>query len=139
MAEKKREEQEGARRVDTGGAAYVGGNVRTGRDFVGRDHVEIHVTGGVTVEQFRDLLAQIRQGLREAGLDPDIAEVIEGDFRVIEEQTKKEKPNKAIVLSKLESISEVLKTTAAAATIATAGVKLAPLMEKAIQWAQQLF
>jgi len=97
------------------------------------------VTHGATVEQFRDLLAQIRRELQRAGLEPELAQVIEADVRVIEEQAQKETPNKAIVVSKLHGIREALQTTAAAATIATAGVQLAPLVEQAIQWAQQLF
>jgi len=104
---------------------------------VGRD--QIHITGGVTLDQFQALLAQMRQALPQAGLEPEIIEVIDADFGVVEEQTQKETPNRAIVVSKLKGINEVLKTGAAAATIATAGVKLAPLVEKAIQLAQRLF
>ena len=33
--------------IDTGGGAYVGGNVTTGRDFVGRDHITIIGDGNV--------------------------------------------------------------------------------------------
>jgi hypothetical protein len=134
MTEKKRAQQEEPRRVDTGGGAYVGGDVHAGRDFVGRD--QIHVTSGVTVDQFRELLAQIRQEVNAAGLEPDVTEVIDADVRVIEDQTNKKEPNKAIVVSKLGSISEVLKSTAA---IATASATLVPLVQKAIQWAGQLF
>jgi hypothetical protein len=134
MARKKRPEREAPRQVDTGGGAYVGGDVHAGGDFVGRDQVQI--TTGVTVDQFRELLAQIRQEVQQAGLEPDVAEVIDADVRVIEEQAKKKEPNKAIVVSKLASIGEVLKSTAA---IATASATLAPLVQKAIQWAGQLF
>ncbi len=104
---------------------------------MGRD--QVRVSGGVTLDEFQALLREIRQALPQAGLEPDILEVINADFRLIEEQTQKGKPNKAIVVSKLKSISEMLKAGAAAATLATAGVKLAPLIERAIQLAGQLF
>jgi hypothetical protein len=42
MAKKKQQPQ----RVDTGGGAYVGGDVKVGRgDFVGRDKTEVRITG----------------------------------------------------------------------------------------------
>ena len=132
-------ERNESRQVDTGGGLYIGGDVNVGRDLIGRDHIEVHVTRGATVEQFRELLAQIRQELQGAGLERELAQLIEAEVRLVEEQTRKEAPDKAIVISKLHGIREALQTTASAATITTAGVELAPLVERAIQWAQQLF
>jgi len=41
---------------------------------------------GITVDQFRDLVAQIRQEVRNAGLEPGDAEIVDADVTVIEEE-----------------------------------------------------
>ena len=137
MAKKKRTKQE-AHGVDTGGGAYIGGKVEVGRDFVGRDQVTIveQTSEGMTVDAFLQLLAELRQQLSTARLDTDTSDIIDADVRVIEEQASKEKPSKAIILSKLKGVTELLTETGKVAVAATA---LAPLAEKAITWAQQLF
>lgn len=149
MTKKKEQPQS----IDTGGGAYIGGEVKAGGDFVGRDQVIItgdgNVVGdgssatvikqvgeGATLEEFLRLLAELRQALPAAGLDPDTAEVIEADVKVVEEQAQKEKPNAPLIVAKLKSIAEVLT---AAGTVATATQKLLPLAQQAFTWAQQLF
>ena len=137
MTEKQQPQAQEPRRVDTGGGAYVGGNVRAGGDFVGRDQISMEQTQeGVSVEGFLQLLAQLRQGLPVAELDADMAEVIEGDVTVIEDQARKEQPRKAIILSKLKGVTELLTE---AGKVATAAAPLVPLAQKALTWAQQLF
>jgi hypothetical protein len=148
--------------VHTGGAAYVGGDVGTGGgDFIGRDQV-VHasdrgvavggdvrdstiVTGdenvmraqqGATLEEFAELLAQLRQLVAQSGLDRDAVEVVEGDFRVVQEQAEKPQPSRAIILSKLKGVTELLTATVGAAE---AVQKLLPLAQQALQWAGQLF
>ena len=139
--------------IDTGGGAYIGGDVKAGGDFVGRDQVIItgdgnvvgdqssatvikQVTEGATLEEFLRLLAELRQALPAAGLDPDTAEVIEADVQVVEEQAQKEKPSTAVIVAKLKSIAEVLTASGA---VATAAQKLLPVAQQALTWAQQLF
>ena len=139
--------------IDTGGGAYIGGDVKAEGDFVGRDQVIItgdgnvvgdqssatvikQVTEGATLEEFLRLLAELRQALPAAGLDPDTAEVIEADVQVVEEQAQKEKPSTAVIVAKLKSIAEVLTASGA---VATAAQKLLPLAQQALTWAQQLF
>ena len=139
--------------IDTGGGAYIGGDVKAGGDFVGRDQVIItgdgnvvgdqssatvikQVTEGVTLAEFLRLLAELRQSLPAAGLDPDTAEVIEADVKVVEEQAQKEKPSTAVIVAKLKSIAEVLTASGA---VATAAQKLLPVAQQALTWAQQLF
>ncbi|HHE70921.1 MAG TPA: hypothetical protein ENL34_01380 [Chloroflexi bacterium] len=139
--------------IDTGGGAYIGGDVKAEGDFVGRDQVIItgdgnvvgdqssatvikQVTEGATLEEFLRLLAELRQALPAAGLDPDTAEVIEADVQVVEEQAQKEKPSTAVIVAKLKSIAEVLTASGA---VATAAQKLLPVAQQALTWAQQLF
>ena len=139
--------------IDTGGGAYIGGDVKAGGDFVGRDQVIItgdgnvvgdqssatvikQVTEGATLAEFLRLLAELRQALPAAGLDPDTAEVIEADVKVVEEQAQKEKPSTAVIVAKLKSIAEVLTASGA---VATAAQKLLPVAQQALTWAQQLF
>lgn len=125
--------------VNTGGGAYIGGNVRVDRgDFIGRDQT-VHVTAaqqGISAAEFGRLIADIRGLLPQAGLDPDTAEAVDADFKVVEEQAKKEKPNKAVIAGKLEG---AVKMLTAAAGAATAIEKLLPAAQKALEWAGQLF
>ena len=94
------------------------------------------VTEGITVEGFLQLMEHLRQQLPAAGLDGDTEDIVDADVRVIEEQASKEKPSKAIILSKLKGVTELLTETGKVVAAATA---LVPLAEKAITWAQQLF
>lgn len=125
--------------VNTGGGAYVGGNVTTGGgSFVGRDQT-IHVSAtqaGATVAEFAALLAQMRAGLPAVGLDRETAEAVDADFRVVEDQAARDKPNKALILGKLEGAVKVLT---AAAGAAAAVEKLLPAAQKAVEMAGQLF
>jgi hypothetical protein len=156
--EAKMKENENSQRptVDTGGGAYVGGDVRAqGGEVVGRDKVvsasaggvaiggsvtESEITAGaqqgVSVEALLQLLAEMRRLLPQSGLDADGAEVIEGDFRVVEEQADKAQPNRAIILSKLKGVTELLTTAVAASEAAQ---KLLPMAQQATEWAGQLF
>ena len=151
--EKLNSDWERPRQVNTGGGAYIGGDVKVGQDFVGRDQIIItgdgnvvgdhssatvikQVTEGATLEEFLRLLAELRQALPTSGLDPDTAEVIEADVKVVEAQAQKKQPGKAIIVSKLKGIAEVLTATGA---VATATQKLLPLVQQALSWAQQLF
>ena len=142
------------RQINTDGGAYIGGSVTTGGGkFVGRDDVTVvgdgNVVGdrsqatvtkqahqGATVEAFTRLLAEIRTLLPQAGLDLEIAQSVDADVQVIEQQAAKPKPNATIIASKLE---EVTKLLTAAGGLAIAGGKLLPLAQKAVEWAGQLF
>lgn len=123
------------RQVDTGGGAYVGGNVDTGGgDFICRDQ-NVEAQQGVSTEEFTRLLAELRLLLPRAGLDAGVAEVVDADFRVVEEQAAKEKPNGAIILTKLEGAAKMLTALSGAAVAAE---KLLPMAQKAIEWAGHL-
>lgn len=59
-------------RIDTGGGAYVGGNVHAGRDFTGRDKVS--VSHGVTRAELESLFAPLRAAVaRQAAADTQAA------------------------------------------------------------------
>ena len=145
------EESEG-KKVDTGGGAYVGGDVHTaGGAFVGRDK-RIEATGGsvavggdwiqavqqqgVTSGDLVRLVGEMRQLLPQSGLDAETADVIEGDFRLIEAQAKKPQPKGRIILSKLKGVTELLTTAVAASEAAQ---KLLPMAQQALEWAGTLF
>jgi hypothetical protein len=136
--------------IETGGAAYVGGSVHAGHDFVGRDQIttigEGNVIGdqsqatvikqGGTIQEFTDLLEQLRKLLPQAELDAETAEIVDADVKVVQEQASKPTPNRAIILSKLEGVTKMLT---AAGGLAVAGEKLLPFAQKAVELAGQLF
>jgi DNA-binding transcriptional MerR regulator len=97
--------------VQTGGGAYIGGNVSTGGgDFVGRDQVKtVYQQQGVSIEDLRKLLAEVRALLPQAGLDPEMAEVVEGDFKVVEAQAAKDQPAASLIKRKLNAIAETVQ------------------------------
>ena len=121
--------------INTGGGAYFAGDVKAGRDIVGRDQT-IYAQQGVTIEGFRALLADMRAMLAQGGLDPETVEIVEGDVRVVEEQAAKPQPKGSIIVAKLEGITKVL---AGAAGAAVAAEKLLPYAQKAVEMAAQLF
>ncbi len=125
--------------VTTGGGAYIGGNVDTGGGaFVGRDQTvhQVYAPQGVSLAEFSALLAELRAALPAAGLDPDVAEIIDADVQVVETQAAKPEPSAAIIVSKLEGIAKVL---AAAGGVAVAAQKLLPMAQQALEWARPLF
>jgi len=108
--------------VDTGGGA-----------FVGRDQTvhQVYAPQGVSLAEFSALLAELRAALPAAGLDPDVAEIIDADVQVVETQAAKPEPSAAIIVSKLEGIAKVL---AAAGGVAVAAQKLLPMAQQALRW-----
>ena len=124
-------------RIETGGGAYIGGNVRvTGGDFIGRDKIVTPPAApAVTVDDLLRLLAQARELLPAAGLDAPTAQVIQSDLETAEAQARQERPNRAIVVAKLKSVAEVLGAVGSAATGLS---RLLPLVQQALQWAERL-
>ena len=105
--------------IDTGGGAYVGGNVATGGgDFIGRDRIS-KTTGGATPELFAALLAELRAALAQAKLDADERPAAEGDLVVLETQAGKPQPKLSVIESKLSSIKTLLEGAAGAGMAAT--------------------
>ena len=124
--------------IDTGGGAIVGGSVTAGGDFVGRDQIKT-VQGhreGASIEELTGLLAEIRTLLPQAGVEADVAEVIEGDFRVVETQVAKEEPKGGLVKARLKAISEVIQETG---KVSEATEKILKLLGKGVALAGALF
>jgi hypothetical protein len=122
-------EQQFGNRISITGDGNVIGNSN-------RVTVVKQTTTGATMEEFRRLIAELKQGLAHAGLDPDTAEIVAADLHTVEEQAGKDQPRGSIIVSKLKSITEML--AAVAGTAAAAG-QLLPLAQKAVEWAGQLF
>ncbi len=101
-----------------------------------RSTVIKQTTQDASVEEFRRLIAELKQGLARAGLDEDTAAAVTADVHTVEDQAAKPQPRGAIIVSKLKSITEML--AAVAGTAAAAG-KLLPQAQKAVEWAGQLF
>jgi len=72
----------------------------------------------------------------KAGLDPDFTDEAKATLQSVEAQSKKEKPNLALITSKLKSLTDLI---GAAAGAETALQQITPLIQKAVQLAQQLF
>jgi hypothetical protein len=123
--------------VQTGGGAYVGGRVDTGGgDFVGRDQINTATQEGVSVADLTRLLAEVRTLLPQAGLKPDLAQAIEGDFRVIEDQAAQGEPKGTLIKSRLKGASELIQE---AGTNADAVEKILTLLGRGLALVTGLF
>jgi hypothetical protein len=134
--------------IQFGNGATIQGNVFTGGkhefhfgnisgseiNIAGKDILKPQQAGGLP--EFIQLLSEIRCSLAGSGLDQDSADAITKDIETVVNQAEKDQPKKAIILSKLKGIAELL---AVAGGVATAAQSLAPLVQKAIEMAQQLF
>lgn len=90
---------------------HIGGSVTVHGDFVGRDQFKtIHQSQeGASVADLVRLLAEVRALLPQAGLDPDSARAIEGDFRIVEEQAAKAEPKSGLIKSRLNSAMDLIQ------------------------------
>ena len=143
------------RSINTGGGSYIEGSINTGGgDFVAgsQNKVTMGSVSGSTVvvgnnntlpsgsqaasvQDLARLVAEIRALLPQARLDSDTQEVIEGSFKLVEDQLKKPEPKKALVLPGLKNVAETLTLAAAAGEAIT---KIKPMLDQAVTWAQTL-
>jgi hypothetical protein len=122
--------------IDTGGAAYIAGNVKA-RTFVGRDQINTNITTqGASPEEFAKLLTTLRTLLTTVKLDGDERTAVEEDLTKVAEQAAKPEPKLSLIKRGLGNIQEVLE---GAAGVGGAVITLAPLVQKAIEMAQQVF
>jgi hypothetical protein len=128
----------GEQRVDTGGGAFVGGSVNTGGGtFVGRDQVNTSTaTQGITLDQFTELLAELRSTVQAAKIDPKIQASVAEDISRLEEEASDANPSLPLIEARLEGIRAILQK---AAVGGAAIIGLAEVVQKGIQMAQQLF
>ena len=122
------EQQFGSRITITGDGNVVGDGSRS--------TVIKQQTTGVSVEQFLSLLAELRQALPNASLDPDVAQAAEADLQVAESQAQKAKPNAALILLKLKGVAELFATADSVLGIVN---RVQPLAQQALELAGQLF
>jgi hypothetical protein len=123
--------------INTGGGAHVGGNVTVkAGDFVGRDKITQTVEQGITVKDFTALLNELKQLLPQTAVDFDTHRIIEGDFKVVEDETLKENPNGAVIKGKLKGMMEMLSSAGGALE---GTEKIASLLGKALKWTGALF
>jgi len=95
-----------------------------------------NLTQNATPADFPKVLAEISALIENASIDPDIAEEAKNTLQSVDAQAKKEKPNLALITGKLKSLTELI---GAASGVAAFLQKLNPLIQKAVQLAQQLY
>ncbi|MCD6344369.1 MAG: caspase family protein [Anaerolineae bacterium] len=91
---------------------------------------------GVTLDEFLRVLSELRQALPQAGLDPDVAEVVTSDVQTVATQAQKPKPNGAIILAKLNGVLQMLATADGVWGLTE---RILPLVQHALDAAKQLF
>jgi hypothetical protein len=138
--------------VNTGGGAYVGGNITvSGGGFVGRDQIEITGNGnvigdhsratvikseaGVTTDDFLEVLNELQRELSSVELDQDITLAIEADLQVVETQARRPEINRELLLLKLNSVVEMLEMST---DVSGVGEHVLPLAQEALTKGRRL-
>ncbi|MFF2995153.1 hypothetical protein ACFVTC_11310 [Streptomyces sp. NPDC057950] len=142
--------------LNTGGGAFVGGNVDTGGgDFVGKDsvksvvhgsvgHLSVGTTGAgaagssddVSVAGFQKALADFVEQLERAELSPGLKRSVVEDVETVTSQTEEDEPDTDLIIHKVDSISQLLGRMAGTVTSLTG---LAEVAHQLVGWATQLF
>jgi hypothetical protein len=120
--------------IKIGNISASGGSVNVAGGDI--NQTVTNVTQNASPADFPKVLAEITSMVDKAGLDPDFTEEAKATLQSVESQSKKEKPNLALITSKLKSLTELI---GAAAGAETALQQITPLIQKAVQLAQQLF
>jgi len=142
--------------INTGGGAYIGGNVSTsGADFVGRDRnlnvgndsiaIGGNISGSTIImgdgnivnsispsDDLEKLLHQIQGSINSVELDIDTIDEIKSDLARVREQMEKSEPNKEIILKRLRSSQDYL-------SLITKAAPITELLRKSVVVATQLF
>lgn len=150
------EDRQQPQQVNTGGGAFVGGNVDTGSgDFIGKDSVRSVVRGRVghlsvgtagpgaagsegadSIVEFRKELAHFAEQLQRSELSPGLKRSVAEDVETVSRQTQEEEPDPELILHKVDSISQLLGRMAGTVTSLTG---LAEVSQRLVEWATQLF
>ncbi len=107
---------------------YVGGDVKKSTITTGDT-----VRQGATIEEFRTLLAELREGIRASSFDADTKTRLEKRAANVEDEVKSAAPSQPDIVGDLSTMTEVLGKAA------TLGEKLAPMAQKLVLWASALF
>lgn len=120
---------------------HWGDNIRIrGDGNVVGDHNRVNVdksqTTGVTIEAFQRLLRDLQGMVQASALDAETREMVNTDLEVVDAQAKREKPNRAVIFARLNSVLSVLATADGVLGLAA---RAHPLAQRALKWAQALF
>lgn len=128
--------------IITGTGNLVGRTSITGDGNVIGDGNSVNVTKtniiqpGITLDQFIELLTQLRGKVQSANLDDRTKGMVNSDFEYIEEEAKCDRPNLPLIETKLKAIEAVIKGTR---NVGIAVTTLVPLIQKAVDYAHRLF
>ena len=130
-------------KIDTGGGAFVGGDVRVGKggEFVGRDKTaltyEVPPEGEVSREALLELLNHMvdQVGKLESFNEWKRTE-LQGNLQTAAAMARAEEPPKEQLIEKLTTTQKILE---AAKGMGSAAMGLVPLVIEAIKWARILF
>jgi len=151
LVNKWREWQNKFTKKNSGGGAYIGGNVTTSGTY---NNTNIQIGGDVsssiiiagdgnivgnrnitqsTHEELIKLIKEIKKKLEAINVSSDELQELKEDVTKIEKQLEKPRPNKTIVLERLKSASEFIKSVSGATPT------LIDLVQKALTIAQKYF
>ncbi|MGC4795754.1 hypothetical protein ACLQ3H_16775 [Micromonospora saelicesensis] len=147
-------EQPNSGKVETGGGAYIAGNVQTsGGEFVGRDSIKPFVRGSVgnlsagtvqgDVKQEGSSLGEFQQALREfadqvqsAHLSASFKNAIIADAEIVKSESEAPQPDRDLILHKVNSISQLIERTSVTTGSLT---ELGQFAHRLAEWAGNLF
>jgi uncharacterized caspase-like protein len=128
----------GEQSIDTGGGAFIGGSVNTGGGtFVGRDQSQdTTINQEISLDQFNELLVEIRNRLAKLDLDEPTQMSIENDIAFTETNANSGKPSLPVIENKLKGVQSLLKTTAGTGASV---LGLVEIIQRGIEMAEKLF
>ena len=98
---------------------------------------DIRITNnGVTVDEFLELLTKLQQELGTIALNPQLSATVESDVQAVQTQAQMPEPQRGIIMAKLNGILAMLATADGVWGLAE---RVAPLAQRALEAAQQLF
>lgn len=130
----------GEQKIDTGGGAFVRGNVNTGGGgFVGRDQTvssEVRIKQEGSLDQFNELLAELRDGLAQLDIERAVQESIISDIDNTESMANSAEPSLPVIETRLNGIKNLLQT---AAGTGASVLGLVEVIQRSLEMAQKLF
>jgi len=130
----------GEQNVDTGGGAFVRGGVNTGGGaFTGRDQTittETTINQNFTLDQFNELLLELRNGLAKLELEEPIQSSIESDIASAETAANSSQPSLPVIESRLKGIQSLLESTAGTGA---AVIGMVEIIQRGLEVARNLF
>lgn len=147
-------EKRSPKKVETGGGAFIAGNVRTGGgDVVGRDSIKPVVRGsvrhlsagavggtvnedGFSLADFQRALQEFTLQVRSAQLSDTIKNAIIADAELVTEESQATEPDMELILHKVSSMGTFIERMSATTGSLT---ELAEFAHRIAEWAGSLF